>query len=116
MLEQPEHMDTTDSMPANVPEECVSSEVTVPTNIPTSSIDSVDNPVSHYANILESFVRQHGLAVHDVPRDGNCLFSSVAYLLQNTGHLVDVVTLRQMVVSYLFDHSEFYCTSASSNQ
>ena len=43
-----------------------------------------------------------------MPRDGDCLFSSVAYQLQNTGHLVDVVTLRQMVVSYLFDGSEFY--------
>ena len=106
MLEQPECMDTTESVPANVPEKCVSSEVTVLTNIPI--IDSIDDPVSHYANVLESFVRQHGLAVHDVPADGNCLFSSVAYQLQNTGKLVDVVTLRQVIVRYLFDHSEFY--------
>ena len=46
MLEQPEHMDTTDSVPnvpegsnstvpTNVPEQCVSSNIIVPTNIPT---------------------------------------------------------------------------------
>jgi len=62
-----------------------------------ASSSKTSDPVSHYANVLESFASEHGLRVHDVPRDGNCLFSSGAYQLQNMGHDVN---LRQMVVSY----------------
>ena len=65
-------------------------------NVPSDS-----DPVSVYAKVLTEFVREHGLAVHDVPRDGNCMFSSVAYQLQNIGHDVNESTLRQRCVRYL---------------
>ena len=45
MLEQPECMDTTNSVPTNAPEGCVSSDITVPTNIPISSIDDPVSPL-----------------------------------------------------------------------
>ena len=46
------------------------------------------NTMSVYANMLETFARQHGFSVHDVPGYGDCLFSSVAYQLQNVGYAV----------------------------
>ena len=58
--------------------------------------------------MLESFARQHGFLVHNVPGDGDCLFSAVAYQLQNVGHDVNKSTLRQMVATYLSDHSDEY--------
>ena len=72
-------------------------------NVPSGS-----DPVSVYAKVLTEFVRGHGLAVHDVPRDGNCMFSSVAYQLQNIGHDVNESTLRQRCVHYLAENSEFF--------
>ena len=50
-------------------------------NVIGSSVDtsSTDDEVLCCTNVLEQFARQHELAIHDVPRDGNCLFSSVAY-------------------------------------
>ena len=73
----------------------------------TSNSDLSDS-VTHYSHVLQVYARNHGLTVHDVLRDGDCLFSSVAYHLQNVGHNVDASTLRQMVVTYLSDQSEFY--------
>ena len=67
-----------------------------------------DDEVLYCTNVLEQFARQHELVIHDVPRDGNCLFSSVAYQLQNVGHDVNASTLRHMVVNYLSDNSEYY--------
>ena len=46
-------------------------------------------------------------SVHDVPGDGDCLFSSVAYQLQGVGH-VTKSSLRQMVADYLSEHADFY--------
>ena len=65
------------------------------------------DPVSHYAD-LESFARDHGLRIHNVPRDGNCLFTSVAYQLQSVGNDVNESSLRQMVVDYLSGHGDVY--------
>ena len=53
---------------------------------------------SDYANTLEVFARQYGFLVHDVPGDGDCLFSSVAYQLQNVGYHVNKDNLRQILV------------------
>jgi len=94
---EPEHMDTSTSDDCNL-------EPTKWTKEWRCSSKTSD-PVSHYANVLESFAREHGLRVHDVPRDGNCLFSSVAYQLQNRGHDVN---LRQMVISYLSENGDVY--------
>ena len=98
--EQPECMDTGDS----------NAEHTI---VQSSSVDtsSTDDEVLYCTNVLEQFARQHELVIHDVPRDGNCLFSSVAYQLQNVGHNVNASILRQMVVDYLSDNSEYYSQS-----
>ena len=50
------------------------------------------------------------LVLHDELKDGNRLFSSVAYQLQNVhvGYDVNSSTLRQTVVNYLSDNSEYY--------
>ena len=63
------------------------------------------DPVSHYVDVLESFARDHGLRVHNVPRDGNCLFTSVAYQIQSVGNDVNESSLRQMVRSRLLVRS-----------
>ena len=66
------------------------------------------DPVSHYVDVLESFARDHGLRVHNVPRDGNCLFTSVAYQIQSVGNDVNESSLRQLVVDYLSGHGDVY--------
>lgn len=63
---------------------------------------------SYYSIILELFARQHGLSILEVERDGNCLFSPLAYQLQAIGYDVNVSSIRQMVASYLSDHSDFH--------
>ena len=98
MLEQPESLD--DSIESE-PMECTNCDLPVCDNANTS------NPVAVCANMLDSFARQHGLSVHNVPGDGDCLFSSVAYQLQNIGHDVNSSSLRQMVTTYLSHHNEY---------
>ena len=66
------------------------------------------DPVSGCADVLQSCARQHGLSIHDVARDGDCLFSSLAYQLQVLAYNVNTSSLRQMVASYLNDYSDFY--------
>ena len=120
MLEQPESMceDSNDTDNASEPEPMdtstnddnrMATSVQQGSNRSTSS--EASDPVSHYASVLESFAREHGLTVHEVPRDGNCLFSSVAYQLCNVGHDVNEKSLRQMVVRYLSDHADVYSPS-----
>ena len=104
MLEQPECMDT--SRISDVTESSTRSDITcdttVHTNVQNSCSVSVGDPVSnYYISVLESFVRQHGFTIHDVPRDGNCLFSSVVCQLYKNGYCIDEYTLRQMVVRYM---------------
>jgi len=71
-------------------------------------VQTPSDPVSHYADVLESFARDHGLRVHNVPRDGNCLFTSVAYQLQSVGNDVNESSLRQMVVDYSSGQGDVY--------
>ena len=68
------------------------------------------DPVSGCADVLQSLARQHGLSMHDVDRDGDCLLSSLAYQLQALGYDVNTSSLYiwQMVASYFNDHSDFY--------
>ena len=64
---------------------------------PSQSSTSICNipSVSVYSNMLKQYAKQHSYLVHDVPDDGDCWFSSVAYQLQSVGHDVDKSTLRQ---------------------
>ena len=65
-------------------------------NVIGSSVNttSTDDEVWYSTNVLEQIARQHELVMHDVPRDDNCLFSSVAYQLQNMGHDVSASVLK----------------------
>jgi len=95
MLKQPECM----SEGSNDPEPMDTSTSNVCNPEPTNaSSNTPSDPVSHYANVLESFTRDHGLRVHNVPRDGNCLFTSVACQLPSVGNDVNESSLRQMVI------------------
>ena len=69
-----------------------------------------DNSPFTIASIaLEELARENGFAIHDVPYDGNCMFSAVAYQLQSTGICnVDSSKLRAMLANHLEDNSALY--------
>ena len=49
-------------------------------------------------NVLSSITSRNGFTIHDVPDDGNCLFSAIAYQLPSIGiRGIDTNTLRTMV-------------------
>ena len=128
MLEQPESMDH-DSTEQSQQPECT--DVVDSANL-SSVVDPIDvsdmpylpsglleanayvhnvnnnNPVSHFTSLLKVFVKEHGYTIHDVPSDGNCLFSAVAYQLQSIGYNVDESSLREEVCEYLSCRGEFY--------
>ena len=73
-----------------------------------SSCQSSD-PVSYCTNALKVFASKEGFAIHDVPSDGNCLFSACAYQLQSLGRdVVDASSLRQAVCQYLSQFGDYY--------
>ena len=55
---------------------------------------------------LETLARVNSFTIHDVPYDGNCMFSAVTYQLQSSG-VCDIESheLRQMVVDHLYQDS-----------
>ena len=60
-------------------------------------------------NTLATSARENNIVIHDVPADGDCLFSAIAYQLDSIGiHSVDKCKLRQMVATYLDKHNSFY--------
>ena len=60
-------------------------------------------------NLLERVARENAFAIHSVPYDGNCLFSSIAYQLGSIAACtVDKSTLRQMVADHLENNSNLY--------
>lgn len=75
-----------------------------PSNLPS------DNGAFTMAfNILERVAREKSFAIHDMPYDGNCLFSSIAYQLEPiTECSIDNCTLRQMVADHLENNSNLY--------
>ena len=54
---------------------------------------------------LKAYAKEKGFVIHEVERDGDCLFSSVTYQLQS---IVNKSELRRMVANYLESHSHFY--------
>ena len=57
---------------------------------------------------------ENGFAIHDVPYDGNCMFSAVSHQLQTSGVCtVDSNELRQMVADYLEENGALYCDAVS---
>ena len=62
-----------------------STEQPMDTECSPSSL-SVDNDALTIAsNALERLARENGFTVHDVPYDGDCLFSAIAYELESIG-------------------------------
>ena len=100
MLEQPENMEHDGNTDI--------AEVTNDDSANGSS-SQPSNPVSRYTYVLKVFAREHRYGIHDVPSDGNCLFSVCAYQLQSIGHdVVDASSLRQAVCQHLSCFGEFY--------
>ena len=95
-----EHMDTDCEQPEN--DGCDS-----PTNVAVSvervpmecsSIHDDSDEFSIALHQLKVLASQNNFTVHDVPYDGNCMFSAVSYQLQTTGVCsVDSSELRQKV-------------------
>ena len=71
---------------------------------------SIDYDVFTIAfNVLEQEARENGFAIHNVPFDGDCLFSSISYQLELIAACsVNKNTLRQMVVDHLQNNSNVY--------
>ena len=59
---------------------------------------------------LNAVVYENGFTIHDVPSDGDCMFSAILYQLNSTGLCdVDSDTLRQTVADYLRVNKASYC-------
>ena len=72
---------------------------------PSSSNDALTVAFS----VLERAARENGFAIHDVPYDGDCLFSSIAYQLESIAACrVDKNTLREILVDHLESNSNLY--------
>ena len=62
------------------------------------SLPSLNSDTS-LTNKLKIIARERGFVVHEVPLDGNCLFSAVCYQLQGISVSSDM--LRSMLFAYL---------------
>ena len=69
-----------------------------------NSCDS-SSDIAIASNRLTTLARENGFTVHDVPRDGNCLFNAVAYELDS----VSASEMREIVANHLENNSTFYC-------
>ncbi len=78
MLKQDEPMDDSDTSDPQPMEVDRNSDTMVKFGSNSDNLPSSNDPVSICAKALEEFVQQHCLTVHDVPRDGNCMFSAIA--------------------------------------
>ena len=58
---------------------------------------------------LETIASQNGFTLHDVPADGDCMYSAIVYQLNSIGIHVNSQTLRQKVAEYLRANKASYC-------
>ena len=59
---------------------------------------------------LKLSAHQNSLTIHDVPYDGNCMFSAISYQLQNNGVCdADSNKLREKVADHLEANAALYC-------
>ena len=59
---------------------------------------------------LKSSVHQNSLTIHDVPYDGNCMFSAISYQLQKNGVCdADSNKLKEKVADHLEANAALYC-------
>ena len=79
-----------------------------------SSLPSDNDAFTIAFNFLERVARENVFAIRNVPYDGDCLFSSIAYQLESIAACsVDKSTLRQMVADHLENNSNLYKTFLS---
>ena len=70
---------------------------------------SSDNLFTIASSALEELARENGFLIHDVPYDGNCMFSAIAYQLKSIDICsVDSSKLREMLAKHLEDNSALY--------
>ena len=88
--------------------DCVAN-VDSPTEIAMEFSDCID-PLLSAIHKLETVASQNGFTIHDVPADGDCMFSAVAYQL-NSSNICDVDSslLRDMAADYLQSNRETFC-------
>ncbi len=54
---------------------------------------------------LTAAAKELGYGIHEVPRNGNCMFAAVAYQIESIGMQgLDAQTLREMVMRYLTEN------------
>ena len=59
---------------------------------------------------LKASAHQNSLTIHDVPYDGNCMFSAISYQLQKNGVCdADSNKLREKVADHLESNAALYC-------
>ena len=88
---------------------CVDSPVTTSPDIAMDCSDSADPLVTAMHN-LETQARQNGFTIHNVPYDGDCIFSAIVYQLNSSVVCdFDSKILRQAVVDYLQANQATYC-------
>ena len=76
---------------------------------PTEIAMECNDPLLSAMHKLETIASQNGFTIHDVPADGDCMFSAIVYQLSSIGIHVDSPTLRQNVVDYLQANKASYC-------
>ena len=82
----------------------------------SSSVPNDDDDFRRASNTLKTITRENGFIVHDVPYDGDCLFSAIVYQLKSIGlHSGDKNELRKMVADHLDANSAFYCNYVSQS-
>ena len=80
-------------------------------NVASSTDIAVEcnNPLLSAMHKLETIASQNGFTIHDVPADGDCMFSAIVYQLNSIGIHVDSQILRQNVAEYLQANKASYC-------
>ena len=63
----------------------------VDNDIPMDCSDN-ENALSAAVHKLETIASQNGFTIHDVPYDGNCMFSAIAYQLMYVMLIVRIKT------------------------
>ena len=102
--QQPNIEDNSSSVSNQPDKDSTQSMEYCPSN-PSSSNDALTVAFS----VLERAARENGFAIHNVPYDGDCLFSSIAYQLESIAACrVDKNTLREILVDHLESNSNLY--------
>lgn len=93
------------SNPDPAPQDHISDNSKSQSNATTYTVPStLAEEVAVASNTLKALAQQNGFTIHDVPRDGNCQFSAIAYQLE----FVNASETREIVANHLENNSVFY--------